>query len=67
MVKNLPAVQEMWVRSLSQEGLLEKEGQDMWLEGFCSVGPLIAITADKASVIRLRTCCSGFVVIMRKC
>ena len=25
MVKNLPAVQETWVRSLGQEGLLEKE------------------------------------------
>jgi len=24
-VKNLPAVQEMWVRSLGQEGPLEKE------------------------------------------
>ena len=52
MVKNPPAVQEIWVRSLSQEGLLEKEGQDTWLEGFCNVGPLTAITADKASVIR---------------
>ena len=25
MVKNLPAMQETWVRSLGQEGLLEKE------------------------------------------
>ena len=39
MVKSLPAVQEMWVRPLSQEDLPEKEGQDLWLEGFRSVGP----------------------------